>query len=273
MLAWRLLLVGGGPMARLHMILPLAAAMLVACQPTIGDAPPALGGGSGVDAGPDGQPDRPDASIVDPVDAGGGSGGDGDDDPVTQQVTLSQNTDDEILDLHSIGCVEQDADGTPVQNRENSYYRLFDLDLEGVDGDLDVTEVHVGIQSAATADDSAQPITVRLHEVDGAFLLANMTELASIDLDVEPQTGTILDVPLAARLDAGSQLAVEVFVPNSTVGRLLFIGSNEAGQTAPSYIRAPLGNCAITEPTDFADVAEGFPDVHIILSVSGETTE
>jgi hypothetical protein len=262
-------------MARFSTMMPLAAALLVACQPTIGDAPPVLGGGgSAVDAAP-GQPDRPDASIVDPVDAAGGSGGDGDgdDDSGGEQVTLDQNVDDEILDLHSIGCVEQDGDGNPVQNRENSYYRLFDLDDEGVTGDLDVTEVHVGIQSAATPDDSAQPITVRLHEVNGELLLANMTELASTDLDVEPQTGTILDVPLAARVDAGSQLAVEVFVPNSTVGRLLFIGSNDAGQTAPSYIRAPLGNCAITEPTDFADVADGFPDVHIILSVSGETTE
>ena len=227
-----------------------------------------------MDAGPGGQPDRPDASIVDPPDGGGGPGGDDDGDDVgVQQVTLSQNTTDDILAEHSVGCVEQDGDGNPVQNRENSYYRLFDLDDEGVDGDLDVTEVHVAIQSAATPDDSAQPITVRLHQVDGAFLLANMTELASTDLDVEPQTDTILDVPLAARVDAGSQLAVEVFVPNSTVGRLLFIGSNDAGQTAPSFIRAPLGNCAITEPTDFAIVPPGFPDVHIILSVSGETTE
>lgn len=257
-------------------MMPLAAALLIACQPTIGDGPPALGGGSAADASPGGQPERPDASVVDRVDAGGGPGGDGsdgDDDVGVQQITLSQNTDDDILAGHSIGCVEQDGDGDAVQNRENSYYRLFDLDDEGVDGDLDVTEVHVGIESAVTEDDSAQPITVRLHQVDGAFLLANMSELASADVDVEPQTETILDVPLAARVDAGSQLAVEVFVPNSTVGRLLFIGSNDAGQSAPSFLRAPLGNCGINEPTDFADVPPGFPNVHILLSVSGETTE
>lgn len=264
-------------MARLHTMMPLAAALLVACQPTIGDAPPGLGGGSEADAGPGGTPDRPDAAVFDPVDAGGLPGGDDDDGdgdgPVVQLVTLSQNTDDEILPDHSVGCVEQDGSGNPVQNRENSYYRLFDLDDEGVNGDLDVTEVHVAIQSASTQDDSAQPITVRLHQVSGQLVLANMTELASTDVDVEPQAGTVLDVPLSARVDAGSQLAVEVFVPNSTVGRLLFIGANDAGQTAPSFIRAPLGNCAITEPTDLADVAEGFPDVHLILSVSGETTE
>jgi hypothetical protein len=262
------------------MMMPLAAAFLVACQPTIGDAPPVLGGGgSGADAGPGGGSERPDAAVFDEVDAGGfpgdgDDGDDGDDDLGVQLVTLSQNTDDVILAEHSVGCVQQDGDGNPVQNRENSYYRLFDLEDEGVDGDLDVTEVHVGIESARTADDSAQPITVRLHQVDGEFIVANMTELASTELDVEPQTGTILDVPLTARVDAGSQLAVEVFVPNSTVvGRLFFIGSNDAGQTAPSFIRAPLGNCAIAQPTDFADVPPGFPDVHIILSVSGETIE
>ena len=258
-------------------MMPLAAAfLLVACQPTIGDAPPVLGGGvPPVDASPGSEPAPPDASVFDPIDAGGGGGDDGDDgdDVAVEQVTLSQNETDEILDLHSIGCVEQDGDGNPVQNRENSYYRLFDLDEEGVSGDLDVTEVHVGIESAATPDDSAQPIAVRLHEVNGAFLLANMTQLASTDVQVEPQTGTILDVPIATRVVAGSQLAVEVFVPNSTVGRLLFIGSNDAGQSGPSFIRAPLGNCAIVQPTDFADVAGGFPDVHIVLSVSGETTE
>ncbi|MFN8289756.1 MAG: HYR domain-containing protein [Chitinophagaceae bacterium] len=44
-----------------------------------------------------------------------------------------------------------------------------------------------------------------------------------------------------------------------------FLGSNNLGQSAPSYISAPA--CGITTPTDISDV--GFPDDHIILDLNG----
>jgi len=249
--------------ARQSMLLSVAAAVLVACQPTIGDAPNIGGGVAMPDAavGEPPPPTRPDASI--PVEPAADAGPD--------DVTLSQNESDEILDLHSIGCVEQDDDGNPVQNRENSYYRMFDLTAEGITGDLEVSSVRIGVESASTEDGAAQPATVRLHAVAGELELANMTQLATVDVAIESQGGGTIDVPIEATVAAGSRVAVELFVPDSDVGRLFFIGTNDQPQRGPSYIRAPAAGCDLVEPTDLAVVPPGFPDVHIVMSVSGRT--
>ncbi len=43
-----------------------------------------------------------------------------------------------------------------------------------------------------------------------------------------------------------------------------FIGSNSAGQTAPSFLASAA--CNVLVPTDTADI--GFPNMHIVLSVN-----
>ena len=52
-------------------------------------------------------------------------------------------------------------------------------------------------------------------------------------------------------------------------GDVFFPGSNGFGQTAPSYIRAPT--CGNPDPSDYALVGPGFPDVHLIIIANGET--
>ncbi len=51
-------------------------------------------------------------------------------------------------------------------------------------------------------------------------------------------------------------------------GQQFFIGSNAVGQTAPSYLAA--ADCGVTEPTDTAAI--GFPDMHIVMNVTGDAT-
>jgi hypothetical protein len=235
-----------------------AVALLAACQPTIGDAPGIGRGEARPDAGFD--PPRPDAAPDPGVPTPDGG---------RTERTLSQNMSDEIEDLHSIACINRDDDGNPIETRENSYYRVFVLEEERVEGDFEVSAVRFGIESATSPDEDAQPATVRLHTLEGEFLTESLTELAAVTVDVEPQEGTYLEVPIRATVAAGSTLVAELFIENSTSGRLFFIGSNSQGQTAPSYIRAPSSGCVIPEPTDLAEVAQGFPDVHIILSVKG----
>lgn len=240
------------------MIVSAAAALAAACQPTIGDAPGIGNGIATPDAGPDEVP-RPDARppIEPPPQPDGGP---------TEEI-LSQTTSDKILDLHSIACVEQDDEGNPIQNRENSYYRVFTLADEGIDSDFNVTSVRIAVESASTPDSSAQPATVRLHTLAGDLLIANMTQIASADIEVAPQGQTSIDVPIEATVPAGSTLVLELFIPDSAVGRLFFIGSNDLGQTAPGYLRAPAAGCDFVEPTDLA--LFGFGDVHMVMSVSG----
>jgi hypothetical protein len=245
-----------------------ALVTLVACQPTIGDAPGIGGAGS-----------RSDGGLPGGGDPGPDSGGPGEPSPdsgpgAPQAVTLSQTTSDQILDAHAIGCVEQDDDGSAIQNRDNSYYRVFNLDQQQIEGDLDVTSVTIGVESAVTPDGGAQPATARLYTLEGALLVANMSQIASTDFNIEPQNQTTLEVPLTASVPAGSALVFELFIPGATDGgTLFFIGSNDLGQTAPGYLRAPSSGCDFIEPTDFETVGGAeFPDIHIVMMVSGTHT-
>jgi hypothetical protein len=245
-----------------EMLLVMAAALaLAACKPTIGDAPGIGSGGPRADGGtdvelPDAAP-RADAAPRPPPS----------DQPT--DVTLRQTESDQIIDLNSIACVDR-PDGVPVRNLENSYYRVFDLAAAGVDGELAVTSVQIGVESAVKADGGAQPATVRLHTLEGDLLIENLEELVAKPIDIEPQEQTSIDVAIAADVAAGSTLVVELFVPEAPdEGTLFFMGSNNLGESAPSYLRAPSTGCDFIEPTEFADVGEGFPDVHIVMSVSG----
>ena len=110
---------------------------------------------------------------------------------------------------------------------------------------------------------------MRLHTQNPgpAFPGGTRTQIASNEVYIANQSGTILTVPLVVTLPAGTgELIMEVFTPN---GQLAFnsflIGSNAAGQTGASYISA--AECAITTPIDLASV--GFPNMHMILNVNG----
>lgn len=203
-----------------------------------------------------------------PVDGGSlfADGGSADAAPV--EVTLSQSTSEEITPQNSVACVQQDADGNPIEHRENSFYRVFPLGTMGVSGRLETSSVAVAIQSADSPA-SPQPMSVLLHTLTGSDLtLANLTQLARADITVPNQGAGVIDVPLVASAPAGTQLVVEIFLPDSAgAGNLIFPGSNAETQTGPSYIRAPVSGCALTEPTDIADI--GFPDMHLVVSVTG----
>jgi hypothetical protein len=87
-----------------------------------------------------------------------------------------------------------------------------------------------------------------------------------VNVNVPDQSGTVLNVPINATVPAGSELVVEVFTPDGTAtGNLLFIGSNAAAETGPSYLSAP--DCGVNTPTTTA--ALGFPNMHIVMNVNG----
>lgn len=243
-----------------------SALAFAACQPTIGDAPGLAGGGGRADAGDQGggggsqQPPDPDAGPVEPVpDAAPGQ---------PQELTLTQTTSDQVLESHSIACFELDDNDDPLRNLQNSYYRVFDLEELGIDGDLEISSVIFGVESARSPDNSAQDAKVILHTLEGENLLvASLTEIANKDLSIDPATQTSLEVPIDATVPAGSTLVFELFIPAAEGDELFFIGSNALGETGPSYLRAPASGCDFIEPTEFADI--GFPDVHIVMMVKG----
>ncbi|MFE6968088.1 carboxypeptidase regulatory-like domain-containing protein [Isoptericola sp. NPDC057653] len=172
------------------------------------------------------------------------------------ETTLTHSASQDIVANNSAACTNQ------VTTENNAYLRTFTLSDFGIDGAFDVKSVSFGVETVQ----SAQPVTVNLYTLDGDLTYANMTKVGSADATVGTDAGgTVVSVPVTGDVPKGGTLVVEIDVRATG---FFFIGSNDAGQTAPSYLRAE--GCGLTEPTDAVEI--GFPDMHIVMNVSGETS-
>ena len=66
---------------------------------------------------------------------------------------------------------------------------------------------------------------------------------------------------------------MEVFyIDNATNNSMIFIGGNNGGQSAPSYMRAP--DCpGFADITDIASLGTGFDQFSLLMLVHGETSD
>ncbi len=221
------------------------------------------------DAAPDDKPDArvigpgtPDAAIPGTPDAAPGTPDAAP--PMSVEATVTHSTSTAITAGNSISCNATNL------HANNSYYRVFNLPALGISSDFSITKVTVGIESATSGAGGTQPATVRLHTLTGALALANLTQIGTADVSIsDTATGVVLDFPITATAPAGATLVAEFFTPDGqAIGHSLFIGSNALGQSDPSYLAA--ADCGATEPADISGL--GFPDMHIVLSVTGTHT-
>lgn len=182
-------------------------------------------------------------------------------------VTLNQSSSDAITPLNSVSC---NGGGFHTDNR---YFRVFDLAPLNLGGTLAIHTVQLGIETADAAGvNTTQPLVVKVWTQAAAgapAAEASRTLQATQAVDLADQDGTILTVPLTtptAPLPADAVVVVEVFTPDGqAAGHRFFIGSNAAGQTAPSYLQAPA--CGVNTPTNIASI--GFPNMQIVLKAIG----
>ena len=174
---------------------------------------------------------------------------------------ITQNTDTTtVTQFNSASCL---ADN-------DSYYRRFNLDEDHTLGaTLSISEVEFAVEAAPA---TPLTLTINLYEIahDDEFLLANLNNIGSTTVGVsELDNLTVVSTLVSGVIDGGmNDLVVEVFAADATNGESFFIGSNAAGESAPSYIVS--AGCSSTEPTDTAGL--GYPDMHIIMVVNGQIT-
>ncbi|MCJ7696047.1 MAG: hypothetical protein MUO40_11585 [Anaerolineaceae bacterium] len=175
-----------------------------------------------------------------------------------EQSTITHSVSQSIVSGNSIAC------NNSINTFETHYLRTFTLQDFGILDDFNVTQVEFGIETLNIPAD----ITVNLYTLDGTFIYTNLTQIGTTTVDLDPQALTVVSVPISGTAPAGSTLVVEV-VSLDLTGEFgaFFIGSNAEGQTAPSYVVATV--CGISEPTATASV--GYPNVHIVMNVTGET--
>lgn len=175
-------------------------------------------------------------------------------------TTITHSVSQDIIFGNSVSC---NAGGL---HTDNSYLRVFNLVDFGISQDFEISNVQIGIESALGVGGD-QPVTMNLYTLDGALIWANMTLIGTADATLPDSDLTIVDIPVSGTAPAGSVLVVEFFTPSGQIeGNSLFVGSNNLGQTAPTYLAA--ADCGVFEPMDTADI--GFPDMHLVMNVTGD---
>jgi hypothetical protein len=179
--------------------------------------------------------------------------------PPTCDCILTQSSSQNITSGNSVSC----NDMATGDHTDNSYYRVFDLGALGIDGAFSVNQVEMGIELASSLG-GTQPAQVKLHQLNGTFMLANLISLSVTNVNVTDTQLVVLPFSVSGTAPASSKLVVEFFTPKGA-GNSIFIGSNTLSETAPSYLRAV--DCAISEPTTTAGI--GFASMHIVMRVHG----
>lgn len=154
--------------------------------------------------------------------------------------------------------------------KENSFYRAFELNSFGITEDFDVCAVQVGINAAFGGSGGQQPATLKLYTSIPPFPAGFPGSLNLIGttgvIQIEDQQLTVLTIPVSGTAPAGSELVVELFIPNGNdADNTFFIGSNSIGEIGPSYFRAPACNA----PTPVTTAAAGAFFVHFVMNVIG----
>jgi hypothetical protein len=160
--------------------------------------------------------------------------------------------------------------GSPkFYHANNSYWRSFDMATFAGSREYIVNSVSFGVEAADAGPNPTQPVVVRLHcQTSGTFPGGTRVQIATTTVNVANQKQTVLNVPLAATVPAGtSELIMEVFTPDgrAPINHSFYIGSNTAPQTGPSYMSA--ATCNNATPTNLAAI--GFPDTHLVFNVHG----
>jgi uncharacterized cupredoxin-like copper-binding protein len=178
------------------------------------------------------------------------------------EVVLSHSQSMTIVnDPSPIGC----ANWTQGFARENSYWRVFDLEAFDIDGVFTVNAVDVGVWMGNTI---GAPTTVRLYTLDGAMNPANLTLVAQTDLQITSadHLGLATAEFDGAAFEAGDTMVVEWFISDGIdSGHHVLGGQNAAGETGPSYISS--ASCEIPNPVTMGSI--GFPDAHWVMQVRG----
>jgi hypothetical protein len=175
-------------------------------------------------------------------------------------ITLTHSSSMEVLDANAVAC----ADNTTGYTRENHFLRTFTLADFGISSSFKVAEVTFGIERISPA----ASVTVALYTLDGPFVFTNLRLLASKKVPVDEQEGTLVTVPISADVPAGATLVLDVVAPDmAPVGGSYFPGSNQAPETAPSYIASEP--CGAANPVTFESIGNG--QVHLVMSVTGTT--
>ena len=174
--------------------------------------------------------------------------------------SITQNTDpNTIVGGTSVACVG-------AATTDTGWWRLYNI--SSLQGQFCTKNVDYGIEDAVGP---TQNITANVFCLDNGLPLLNVfLVLAGTNSQPQPDASlAFFNIPVAGCCDTQTQqMAVELLSDDCIeTGQCLtlFIGCNDLGQTAPSYISAD--DCGVVDPVDMALI--GFPTSHVIQVING----
>lgn len=193
-----------------------------------------------------------------------------------QTIRISQNVDESTIEVGlGIGCSSTAA---PQTTGDNLWSRSFTLADFGVPpgAELAVQTVEFGIENLQLPTLLETEVRVNLYAIPaGSPPLGDVSgrePIGSASITLGDRVLEFFTVDVAASIGGDRALMVEIEAENfidlggGGTGDVLFAGSNDGGQTAPSYIASPDA-CSISDPINLADI--GFPSSHMLIIAEG----
>lgn len=186
----------------------------------------------------------------------------------TDATTITHSIDPvTVTALMSVACTNGGI------TSDNQYWRSFVLADFGITDDFAVTVVEVGIETATAGSGGEQPMTVNLYTADTPWPTLSLTPIGTASVMVPDQALTLFQIPVTGTAPGGSELVVEISIPDATTGanHTFFLGANNFGQTADSWLSAD--GCGLPGPPVGLPVTTasiGFPDAMWVMSVTGD---
>lgn len=185
----------------------------------------------------------------------------GGDPEVLTPVAMSQTASPTPEEFISFACLNPETGFT----LENRYFRIFPMaDRALMGSSRRIHGITFGVDGALSASGS-QPVAVRLHQLEGPLVIANLTQLAEKTVDVADITLSRMSVAFdqPVTVDADAVLVAELYVPDGQVGNSFYPGGNSGGETASAYHAA--AGCGWAEPVSLPELALGW--MHLILEL------
>lgn len=160
-------------------------------------------------------------------------------------VSLTQNFNTTIID-NSVSC--------PVGDMVH-YYRVFDLSNHVLD--INVDHVTIGVFNSF----NSPLVEVKIHELNGDFVLANLTEVASNSMVLGDLSLEFVDFPISYTL-TNKVYVIEIIAPNLTDNGFI-VATNSLGESEPSYYSSI--NCGVPEPVTIESI--GFANLAVLMTL------
>ena len=157
------------------------------------------------------------------------------------------------------------ACGEPgLHTADNYYSRAFNLADYGINYDYKITNVAFGVEYANKPFD----VKVNLYNLVGSYPSGIITPLATALVSVSSASAlTVVNTgtKITEIVPAGSQIVLEIAHKGAGLNQIFRMGSNAAGETKPSYIKATA--CNINNHVTTASI--GFGDANWVMTITG----